>query len=147
MRVRYAGAVAARSVDRQAWANVVSQLIAQETAGNKSRFAALVSVTYKTVTRWLNMESDVSEESVRQVARAVGVSPMELLVRVGYYEAADMAAPSDTHPIPPDDKALQVILEADIPPRVKQRMIQRLQQLREREVDEVQWWIDQARGA
>lgn len=149
MRVRYAEGVAARSVDRQAWANTVSNLIEQETRGNKTRFANLVGVSYKTVLRWLAEESDVSEESVRQVARAIGVPPMQLLVRVGFYAADELAA---TEPAAAaEDPALREILESDLPTHRKQRLIQRLQQMRardtEREVDEVRWWIDQARGA
>ena len=160
MRVRYAADVAEGSIDREAWAKVISQLIAEETGGNKSHFANLVGVTYKTVLRWTQQASDVSEDSVRQVARALHISPLVLLVRVGYYNIADLqaaaAATEDAGPAIPagidrEDPALRVILEADVPPRVQQRMIQRLQQLREREaerqVDEVRWWIDQSRGA
>lgn len=160
MRVRYAADMAEGSIDREAWAKVISQLIANETGtpakpeGNKSRFAELVGVTYKTVLRWTQAASDVSEDSVRQVARALHISPLELLVRVGYYTDADLSAASRAAKpaaIDQNDPALQVILEADVPPRVQQRMIQRLQQLREREaerqVDEVRWWIDQSRGA
>jgi hypothetical protein len=154
MRVRYAAGVAEGSIDREAWAAVVSQLIAEETQGNKSQFASLVGVTYKTVLRWTQQASDVSEDSVRQVARALHTSPLALLLRVGYYTDADLAAAlaaaaSAAAPtgVDQDDPALRVILEADVPPRVKQRMIQRLQQMREREVDEVRWWIDQSRGA
>lgn len=160
MHVRYAADVAEGSIDREAWSKVVKQLIAQETGtpakpeGNKSRFAALVKVTYKTVLRWTKQGSDVSEDSVRQVAQALHISPLELLVRVGYYTDSDLtAATRATSPTAVDqsDPALQVILEADVPPRVQQRMIQRLQQLRERDaerqVEEVKWWIDQAGGA
>ncbi|MCT2281794.1 hypothetical protein M3G91_29785 [Micromonospora chalcea] len=160
MRVRYAADVAEGSIDREAWAKVILQLIDEETEGNKSRFATLVGVTYKTVLRWTQRASDVSEDSVRQVARALHISPLALLVRVGYYTEADLqaaaAATEDAgHAIPAgldrDDPALRVILEADVPPRVQQRMIQRLQQMRQREaerqVDEVRWWIDQSRGA
>ncbi|MEU4781077.1 helix-turn-helix transcriptional regulator [Micromonospora sp. NPDC023633] len=148
------------SIDRDAWAKVVTGLIAQETGtpakpqGNKSRFAELVGVTYKTVLRWTQGASDVSEDSVRQVARALHISPLLLLVQVGYYTDEDLgAAASVATPagIDKDDPALRVILEANVPPRVQQRMIQRLQELRareaEREVDEVRWWIDQSRGA
>ncbi|MEV4197068.1 hypothetical protein [Micromonospora globbae] len=148
------------SIDREAWAKVISQLIAQETGtpakpdGNKSRFAELIGVTYKTVLRWTQQASDVSEDSVRQVARALHISPLELLVRVGYYTDDDVSAvarPATPAGIDKDDPALRVILEADVPPRVQQRMIQRLQEMRrreaERQVDEVRWWIDQSRGA
>ncbi|MFE7870016.1 hypothetical protein ACFUYE_06665 [Micromonospora humida] len=147
------------SIDREAWARVVSDLIAQETGtqakpqGNKSAFAQLVGVTYKTVLRWTQAASDVSEDSVRQVARALHISPLELLVRVGYYTGDDlnaaMQAAGPTTRIDQADPALQVILESDVPPRVQQRMIQRLEALRardaERHVDEVRWWIDQAK--
>ncbi|MFI1195480.1 hypothetical protein ACH4T9_19795 [Micromonospora sp. NPDC020750] len=148
------------SIDRESWAKVVSQLIAEETGspakpqGNKSQFANIVGVTYKTVLRWTQGSSDVSEDSVRQVARALHISPLALLVQVGYYTDEDLgAAASISTPagIDKDDPALRVILEADVPPRAQQRMIQRLQQLRERDaerqVDEVRWWIDQSRGA
>lgn len=151
---RYSQGVAARSIDRTKWAAVVSRLVADETGGNKSRFAALVGVTYKTVHRWMTEASDVSEDSVRDVARALHMSPLELLLRVGYYteQELDAAVAQERQlAVSEDDPALRVILEADVPPRVKQRMIQRLQQLRsreaERQVDEVKWWIDQARGA
>lgn len=153
-RVRYATDVAEGSIDREAWAKVINQLIAEETRGNKSRFANLVGVTYKTVLRWTQQASDVSEDSVRQVARALRISPLMLLVQVGYYTDADLGAAAEvTAPaaLDQDDPALQAILAADVPPRVKQRMIQRLQELRardaERHVDEVRWWIDQAREA
>ncbi|MFI2650170.1 hypothetical protein [Micromonospora fulviviridis] len=148
------------SINREAWATVVSQLIAEETGtpakpeGNKSRFAELVGVTYKTVLRWTQGASDVSEDSVRQVARALHISPLTLLVQVGYYTDADLGAAASVvtpAPLDKDDPALRAILDADVPPRVKQRMIERLQELRardvERQVDEVRWWIDQSRGA
>lgn len=151
MHVRYPDGVAARSIDREAWANVVAQLIRDEAGGNTTRFAELVGVTYKTVRRWLTQQTEVSEESIRQVGRALGVKPGVLLARVGLYEAAELATISEPEPVADDDPALRVILEADVPPRIKQRMIQRLQQMRardaERQVDEVRWWIDQARGA
>lgn len=151
MHVRYDQAVGERRIDRDAWADVVAQLIAQETGGNTSRFAQLVGVTYRTVRRWLTKGGDVSEESVRQVARAVHIPTAELLLRVGFYDAADLATGGEITPADArDDPALQIILEADVPPRVKQRMIQRLQQLRaqeaERQADDVRWWIEQAKG-
>lgn len=151
-RVRYAVDVSG-AINREAWAGVVGQLIHDETAGNTTRFAALVGVTYKTVRRWLKQETEVSEESVRQVARAVYASPLELLVRVGAYSAEDLAAPTEARQADAgDDPALQVILNAaDVAPHMKQRFIRRLHELRakdaERQVDEVNWWIEQSRGA
>lgn len=147
MRVRYAHEVAGRSVDTAAWSELIAHLIAQETAGNKSRFGALVGVSYKTVLRWLAREGEVSIESVAQVADAVGVSPVELMIRVGYYRPRDLPEAEKRGPRDPDDEALRIILEAEFPNRVKMRMIQRLEQLRDRdrqrEADEVRFWIEQ----
>jgi hypothetical protein len=112
----------------------------------------LVGVNYKTVGRWLNSSVDVSEESVRAVARALSIAPMDLLTRVGYYSAADLQLPqAPTRAEIVADPAIQAIESSEVPPRVKAKMRQRLHELREaqrqREVDEVKWWIDQARGA
>lgn len=146
---RYAESVGDRKINREAWAQLVGDLIDSEARGKKAAFARLVGVDPKTVYRWLNKETDVSEESVRDVARALKRSAMELLFAVGYYSERDIATPQ---PIDMShDPAMRVIMEADLPGRVKRRMIERLQELRrrdaERQVDEVRWWIDQARGA
>lgn len=150
MRVRYVEGVAERSVDRAAWARLIAELINTEAGGNTTRFAQLVGVTYKTVRRWILQQTEVSEDSIRQVADALHITPAKLLVGVGLYRPDELAAPAAPEPVA-DDPALQAILEADVPPRVKQRMIQRLQQLRQadqqRYVDEVRFWLDQTRGA
>lgn len=145
--------MAARRINRDEWARQVERLIVSETAGNKTKFAARVGVTYKTVNRWLNSEVDVSQENVRAVARALELPPGDLLVRVGYYTEGDFAAPAPVPPPPgggPDD-VLDLIMTSDLPPSMKRRMIERLSRLRvaqrEREAEEVQWWIDQAREA
>lgn len=151
MRVRYAHEVSGRSIDRTAWAGIVSRLIAQETGGNKTHFAQLVGVTYKTVLRWLAQDGDVSPERVAQVADACHMSPIELMLQVGYYRHADLPEPSPAQPADIEDEALRAIVEAGYPSRIKMRMIQRLTELRaeqrRRELDEVRWWIDQAKGA
>lgn len=149
MRVRYAHEVVGeRSVDRAAWADVVARLIASETSGNKSRFAALVGVTYKTVLRWLSQEGDVSVESVVQVADAVGLSPIDLLIQVSYYRPRDLPSVEERPSSDPDDEALRIILESEFPNRTKMRMIQRLEELRARdrarEAEEVRFWVEQA---
>ncbi|HEX6968737.1 MAG TPA: helix-turn-helix transcriptional regulator [Micromonosporaceae bacterium] len=140
-----------RTVDREAWARLVAELIDTEAGGNTTQFAKLVGVTYKTVRRWILQETTVSEESIRGVADALHINPGELLVRVGLYQPDELTPPAAPAPSAADDPALAEILEADVPPRVKQRMIQRLQQLRaqeqQRQVDEVRWWIEQSRGA
>lgn len=149
-RVHYAGDVAPRKIDRGEWARQVARLVDQETAGNKSRFGTRVGVTYKTVNRWLNSEVDVSEEKVREVARAFHIHPADLLVRVGYYAAADFTTPPPAS-TDDNDPARKRILATDLPPHMKRRMLERLENLRaaqrEREAEDVQWWIDQAREA
>lgn len=147
MHVHYPGHVSAGRIDRAAWAAVVQRLINEEAGGNKTKFAGLIGRTYKTINRWLNSEGSVSEGSVRAVAEALHISPVELLVKVGYYSEADLVVqppPLDSE----NDEALQAILESDFPPRVKMRMIRRLEELRAREraheLEEVKWWIEQA---
>lgn len=84
--VPYGGCVTTDGhIDRAAWAELVNQLVLTEANGNQSKFAALADVTPKTVGRWLRQENDVSEQSVRDVARRLNRDPMELLVTVGYY--------------------------------------------------------------
>lgn len=148
MGVRYAVGVTARKIDRGAWARQVARLIEQESNGNKSRFAAQVGVTYKTINRWLNSEGDVKEENVREVARTLGIKPRDLLVLVGYYDEDELRPPPATQGIG-DDEAVRMIEESDLPPSMKKRMLDRLQRRRSaertEEADEVRWWIEQAR--
>lgn len=147
--VHYAGDVAVRRINREAWAAEIRRLIDEEAGGNRAKFSTLVGSSYKTVGRWLDQSVDVSEESVRAVARALHIAPMDLLVRVGYYQQSDLNVTAG--PTPAEvaaDPALQVIEESDAPPRVKARMRERLYELRRQraaaEVDEVKWWLDQA---
>lgn len=152
-RVRYAVDVTARKIDRDEWARQVARLVTEETGGNKSRFAALVGVTYKTVNRWLRSEGSVREENVREVARALGISPADLLIQVGYYAEAELRAPRPASQPPTtdiDDDAVRMIVESKLPPNMKRRMLERLRLIREarqtEESDEVRFWIEQARA-
>lgn len=147
--VHYAGDVSVRKINREAWAAEIKRLILEEAAGNRSRFAALIGVSYKTVGRWLDCTVDVSEDSVRQVARELRINAMDLLVRVGYYQPSDIQPTAAPTPAEIEaDPALRVIEDAAVPPRVKARMRERLYELRAQraaaEVDEVRWWLDQA---
>jgi DNA-binding transcriptional regulator YdaS (Cro superfamily) len=150
--VTYAASMAERRVDRGEWANVLAQLIAEEAAGNKSAFARMAGTTYRTVVRWLKQEVDVSEDKVREIARALRISPVTLLVRVGYYEHGELerSGPPTPEQIAADP-ALKVIEETDFPPRVKARMRQRLFEMRQKrleaELDEIKWWIEQTKDA
>lgn len=154
--VTYAALVAGR-VDREEWAKVLLQLIAEESGGNKSAFARLIGSTYRTVLRWLNEEVDVTEAKVREIAQALNISPVGLLIRVGYYQQAelDRAGPPTPEEIAADP-ALRVIEASNAPPRVKAAWRARLAELRAQraaaaaaaELDEVAFWVDQqARGA
>lgn len=147
--VHYAGDVAVRRINREAWAAEIRRLIDEEAGGNRAKFSTLVGSSYKTVGRWLDQSVDVSEESVRAVARALHIAPMDLLVRVGYYQQSDLnVTPGPTPAEVAADPALRVIEDSDQPPRVKARMRERLYELRRQrqaaEVDEVKWWLDQA---
>jgi transcriptional regulator with XRE-family HTH domain len=102
-RSLYHQAVADRPIDRQAWAQLVADLIASETGGNKAAFARRVGVDPKTINHWLAGNVDVSEASVRRVADALGRRPLDLLVAVGYYRADEVGAePGAPPPLDPD---------------------------------------------
>jgi DNA-binding transcriptional regulator YdaS (Cro superfamily) len=147
-----------REINRQAWADEVQRLIRVHARGNQTQFAAMVGVTARTVHRWLNQQAAVSEESVRSVAEAVGVSAMELLVRIGYYTSQEAQAvdASRLHAdVPPpeipmeDEESIRLIMESDAPADVKDelvREIRRLQQQHEAErVSFAQRLLDVAR--
>lgn len=153
MRSRYPRNVAMeRRVDRQAWADLLTELIDTVTNGNKSRFARLVGVDNKSITLWLNGAVDVSEKSIRQISDHLRRNPVDMLLRVGYYHPSEVQATRDA-PLTQEqaDEALKLILSADVPAIVKKRMIDRLDELRDRqrqvETDEVRFWIRQAEGA
>ncbi|MGJ3223794.1 helix-turn-helix domain-containing protein [Micromonospora aurantiaca (nom. illeg.)] len=132
-----------REIDRHAWAQAVGQLVRTKARGNQTQFAALVGVTARTVYRWMNREAAVSEESVRAVARAVDINPMELLVRIGYYtpdeaQAAEMGfpAPVADEPPPDDEESIRMIRESDLPDDVKSDLISEIRRLQQQHVDE-----------
>jgi len=140
---RYPWGVGDRKVNREAWARTVANLIQSETGGKKAPFARLVGVDPRTVDRWLKGEVDVSEESVRDVASALKRSPWGLLRAAGYYDERDLAGREQVTA----DPAIQVIMNADVPQHVKERLIERLQELRKRELEDIKFWIEQAREA
>lgn len=108
VHARYPALVApADGIDRAAWAKLVADLLDRETKGKKLPFARLVGRDPRTVDRWLRCEVTVDEESVRQVARALDKSPVDLLVQVGYYRQSDLATiPQD----PREDPVVQQIM-------------------------------------
>lgn len=120
-------------VDREAWAAEVRTLIATEADGNLTRFARLVGVDRKTVGRWLTMTHDVSEESVRQVARKLDLPVGVLLVRVGVLEPGDLPAeapaPSRTE-LREDAEAVKVIETSSAQPHIKRKLFAHLRDAR-----------------
>jgi transposase-like protein len=116
------------------------------TRGKKEPFARRLGINSRSVTRWLDQEVDVSEESVRLVARTFDVTPVQLLVRVGYYHHGELRQPH-LQDADEADPALKVIEDSDEPDHVKERLRERLYELRRRrseaEVDEVKWWLNQ----
>lgn len=133
MNVVYGVPVAATAeVDRTAWAALIVALIDAEAGGNQTRFAAKVGVTPRTITRWLEGQVAVRPQSVTEVARALGRSPVELLVRIGYLTSQEVA-PAGTQPLDPlMQRWLAYIADPDVPEESKEQFRQMLR-----------LWVDQ----
>lgn len=135
MKVRYLVRVSAnggdRRVDRTAWAALVDTWKRTIAGGNQTRLAEILGVTSRTVSRWLNQEVDVSEGNVTAAARAVGRSPIELLVRVGYYDPEEVAAAAiSARPEPGPESAdelefeiTQIMQDNSLPRDVREDMV------------------------
>jgi len=95
IQVRYGDRVADRTnIDKTAWATLVDRLITSTSGGNQTEFARKVNVTPRTVSRWLNREVAVSAGNVRDVARALGQSPIGMLIAVGFLSTDDAPDPT-----------------------------------------------------
>jgi hypothetical protein len=105
-------------IDRAAWAREIAALIVRfdpgsKGDGNKSAFATRIGRTRQTVIRWLAEETDISQDSVRQVLDRLVLSPREqaeLLTRVGYLTAPSELPERPTIPDPYKDEVIQRIL-------------------------------------
>lgn len=141
--------MSAQRIDREEWASLIAELVVAETRGNKSAFARLVGVDYKTLMRWLRKTQDVSEDSIRRVAGALGRNPMELLVRIGYYRAAEVGQPEAD--VDYDAEIERVRDHPELAPHMKVRIIERIMELRrldeERRRAVIDMMIEQAKGA
>lgn len=126
---RYPLGVDERTVDRAAWAAVLTDLINTETRGKKATFAKKVNVDPRTVARWLDQDNDVSEASVRSVARHLGRSPVELLVKAGFYTEDDFGQAAVLAEVADEEE--QRILALDIAEEVKVALIERLREMQE----------------
>jgi len=132
-RSRYDHLVATDEVNREAWAEVVQELLVAETKaqnkkhGSKTRFASKSGVSVRTVDTWLRQEVDVKESNVRAVAEAYGVDLMELLIRVGFYAVEQMPYRPTDEEI--DDEQRQV-LDSDLDDEYKAELLQDLDAMR-----------------
>lgn len=129
-RARYAVPVADGQVDRAAWARIVEELIAAQTRGKIAPFARKVGVDPRTVSRWLAAEVNVSEESIREVARKTDQSPIQLLVEVGYYSHAETTPASQADE---RDEEVELILRAPVDQRTKELALEQLHIMRMRD--------------
>jgi transcriptional regulator with XRE-family HTH domain len=119
--------VADGDVNRDEWAAIVRELLDKHTKGKKATFARLVGVDPKTIEHWLSGAVRVSETSVQQVARAVELSPIDLLIRVGVYSVRQMP------PVPTEviDDEQRAVLDLDIDEESKVWLLQQLEAMRE----------------
>lgn len=120
--------MADRKVDRQAWAAEIARLVQEEADGNKSAFARMVGLkSVKTIDRWLAGSVEVSQANILLVCRALQLEPLPMLEKMGLIDPAEFhrydrfAAPQA------DQRALDVITTADIPPRLKRQLLDHLE--------------------
>jgi transcriptional regulator with XRE-family HTH domain len=121
-----------RPIDRAAWAELINELIRTETAGRKATFARLVGVDPKTISHWLAGTVDVAEASVRRVADALGRTPADMLIRVGYYRADEFSSTRDEEPAERDEE-VEEIMRSNLPIAIKRDLLQVLAEERKRD--------------
>lgn len=147
-RVLYPLDVAERKINRTAWAGITRKILDEEYAGNKTAFGAAIDSDRKTINRWLDEDVDVSEEMVRKVARRHNLSPMDLLIEVGYYGTQDVRTEPASAPAE-GDPMLELIDAAPITPSQKREMREFVEKRRaeaEQAIKaEVERWIDLVR--
>lgn len=102
--------VATGEVNRDEWAKIVRELLAEYTRGKKATFARMLGMDPKTIDNWLTGRVRVSEESIRDVAALTDRNAMDLLIRVGYYELGEMPHQPTPEQI---DEEQRTVVEAD----------------------------------
>ncbi|MEV0805764.1 hypothetical protein [Micromonospora sp. NPDC050200] len=114
-------------VDVNEWAKVVRELLDSETRGKKAPFARAVGVDVRTVSNWLDRAVAVREANVRRVAETFELNPVELLVRVGVLQPADLPyRPTDEE----IDEEQRAVLESDLDDETKAEVLQQLEEMR-----------------
>lgn len=116
-------------VDREAWAAEVRLLIGAEAGGNLSAFARLIGIDRRSVTRWLGKTVDVSEATVRQVARSLNLPVGDLLTKVGLLDQGDLTSQPPVKSM--DSEAVKAIDASDAQPDVKRKLFAHLRDARE----------------
>ena len=127
MHVAYSAGVSERKVDREAWARELAALIDQEAGGNKSAFARAVGSNVRNIDRWLARTVNVSEESVRQLCRALGLPVGPMLVRLGYLRQEEVVASEAAAAVAEDEAAMALIQKADVPPSLRRQLLAHLE--------------------
>lgn len=117
-------------IDRAAWAQLLQELLGAagltpEQASFRNR--GPVSVSDRTMYRWLAQEHGVSAARVRDVSRELGYKPVEALVRVGFItreEAQLTRAPAAVAPPlpPPLRQIADVLTDRKIPDEPKRNL-------------------------
>lgn len=138
-RFPYDRLVADGIVDREAWAVVVQELLDLEAKplvdggklrvhGAKTRFAAKIGITARTVDTWLGRSVDVKEANVRAVAKGYDLNPMDLLIRVGFYSSEQMPVRYPDEVI--DEEQRRVLDDDTIPDDAKVLILEELELMR-----------------
>lgn len=161
-RSRYDHLVATGEFDRAAWADIIRELLEAEAQtagkkhGSKTRFAARVGVSVRTVDTWLRKDVDVKESNVRAVAEAYDRDLMELLIRVGFYAVDDLPYQPTNEEI---DEEQRQVLDSDLDDETKAEYLRLLDDMRttderliaeqrerdkQRRMRELAWRIEQA---
>jgi len=109
------------TVDRDAWARLIAELVRTRAKGNKAAFARMVDLkAARTVDRWLAKEVNVNAESVRKVANGLGLSLVELLAQVGYIKPDDESMRALAATIASDRAAIAYVrAQDDLPSNVR----------------------------
>lgn len=155
MHVGYSLGMPGGRIDREAWARELAALITRfdpggpKGVGNKSAFSRRIGITTRTIDRWLACQVDVSAESVRAVAEALGLPSQEraeLLAKIGFW--------TTVAPVSPDPAKDPVILAIMADPywteeervALVDREIKRIEADRERRREEYEWMLQRQRG-
>lgn len=104
-QVRYRDRVADSSeVDREAWAVMVATWVAARFGNNQTKFAAFAEVSARTVGRWIGQELGVDSDTVRDIARKLGLNPTHVLAELGYFRQDEVTG--ERQPLDPDVRAI-----------------------------------------